>query len=97
MESTAGTSLRLQASLRSRGLGGIGLFVTIGPRYNDLILLSPLSEIVGRSRIDARSPERALVVYDGGWIGAVWARVQGRISLVEDVEARAQGCIVAPL
>lgn len=62
-----------------------------------MILLSPLTEIVGRSRLDTGSPESALVVYDRGWVDAAWARVQGRVALEEDVESRAQGGIVTPL
>lgn len=97
MESTANASLRLQASLRSGRLGRVGLFVAVRAGYDDLVLLSPLTEIVGRSGLDTRSPESALVVYNGGWVGASWARVQGRVALEEDVESRAQGGIVTPL
>lgn len=78
-------------------MGRVGLFVAVRAGYDDLILFSPLTEIVGHSRLDTRSPEGALVVDDGGWVDAVWARVEDRVPLVEDVESRAQGCIVTPL
>ena len=96
-ESTSNTPLRLQAPLRSRRLGGVGLFVTVRARYHHLILLPPFSKVAGCSRLDTRSPEGALVVYDAGWVGAGWARVLRRVSLVKDVESRAKRCVVAPL
>lgn len=78
-------------------MGGVGLFVTVRARYHHLILLPPFPKVAGCSRVDTRSPESALVVYDAGWVGASWARVLGRVSLVEDVESRAKRCVVAPL
>lgn len=89
--------MRLQTSLRSDRLGGISLLVTVRTGYDDLILLPPLTKIVGRSQLDTRSPEGALVVHDGGWIRAILTRVLDGVPLIKDVEPCTEGCIVAPL
>ena len=94
---TAGTFRGLAAAGGSRGNGGVGFLIAVGAGNNGLELASVVAEIGRCSGLDPGSPERALVVCDAGWQGAVIGGVQSRVSLDVDVEAGAEGGVVAPL
>lgn len=79
------------------GRGRVGLLPAVRANNDDLEVVAPLACVHGRRGIDTRAPERALVVGDGGGIGAVWGGVERRVTLDVEVEASAEGGVVAEL
>jgi len=78
------------------GEGVVGFLVAVGASDDDVEVQTVATEVVGGGSLDARAPERALEVGDGGYLGAVCAGVEAGVTFDVEVEACAEGRVVTP-
>ena len=96
VDGTLGALSWLAAAWRGGGEGVVGFLVAVGAGDDDVEVSAVAAEVVGGGGLDAGAPKGALEVRDGGWLGAVCAGVEAGVTLDVEVEARAEGGVVAP-
>ena len=96
VDGTLGALGWLTAARRRGGKGVVCFLVTVGSGDDDVKVPTVPTKVVSGGSFDARTPEGALEVGDGGWLSATWAGVEAGVTFDIEVETSAKGGVVAP-